>query len=105
MKANEFLQIFELGKTFRDIDKPKRKKYRRERLLDFSDIDVALLLQKKLQEAETLKKLLDDREKANKKEDKKKDDININRLTQLMVLTAPITGPIYWLYFLKPLMQ
>jgi len=104
MKANEFLQIFELGKTFHKIDKPKRK-YKRERMMDFSDIDITLLLQKKLQEAETLKKLLDDREKANKKEDKKKEEISLQRLAHLMVVTAPITGPIYWLYFLKPMLH
>lgn len=106
MKATDFMQIFEMGKAFKPPKAKRTRRRERDRDLDFTDIDISLLLHKKLQEADTLKRLLDDREKAHKKEDKKeeKQRITVHHLAMFFALSFPIIGPLY-VQYLKALLQ
>ena len=98
MKANEFLQIFELGKAFKP-PKAKRSGKKAAENVDFRDIDLSMLLHKKLQEADTLKRLLDDREKINKKEEKKEEKgWSLHHISYFLIATFPITAPAYVAY-------
>ncbi len=100
MKANDFLQIFELGKAF----KPKKAKrsYRKKADLDdgYGDIDISMLLHKKLEEAHVLEKLLKDHEKIHKEEKKeeKKNGWSMAHIAYFLVATFPITAPLYVSY-------
>lgn len=95
MKAADFLQIIELGKTFKE--KPKRRKTKKE--FNIEDIDVTMLLHKKLQEAHALEQWLKDREKAHKeekKEDKKKEPtLSAPAVAAIFLASFPIIAPLY----------
>ena len=101
MKANDFLQIFELGKAFKP---PKAKRsYRKMRdpdEMNYGDLDISMLLHKKLEEADVLKKLLKDHEKINKEEKKeeKKAQWSMAHISYFLVATFPITAPLYVAY-------
>jgi hypothetical protein len=105
MKANDFLQIIELGKTFRD--KPKRKSPRKKEPC-WDDIDITMLLHKKLQEAHDLEQMLKDREKAHKEEKKeeKKHEPKLSTAAVAAVFLAsfPIIAPLY-VAFMKHLLN
>ena len=98
MKAKEIIELAERLNTFR----PKEAKMPRRRgppkYFDrMRDEDVVALLHKRLEEADTLKKLLDDREKANKKEDKKKEFMTIAEICMVLVASYPIIGAALWI--------
>lgn len=95
MKATDLIQLLEYGKAFKA---PKAERSRaKKKDFDISEIDISLLIHKKLQEADVLKKLLDDRERANKKEEKKeeKKGLSIHHVSTFLMLTFPITAPLY----------
>jgi hypothetical protein len=106
MKATDFMQIFELGKAFKTPKAMKRNRRIRDRDLNFDDFDIASLLHRKLQEADTLQKLLSDREKAHKKEDKKdeKQKLSLHHVAFLFALSFPIIAPMY-VQYLKQLLH
>lgn len=98
MKAREIIELAERLNTFR----PKEAKMPRRRGPPYKhtpDFDIAALLHKKLEEAEILKKILDDREKANKKEEKKeeKKGLSVPELAMILVATYPIIGAVLWM--------
>ncbi len=106
MKANDFLQIIELGKTFRD--KPKRKSYKKKEP-DWDRLDITALLHKKLQEAHALEQMLKDHEKAHKeekKEEMKKHEPKLSTAAVAAVFLAsfPIIAPLY-VAFMKHLLN
>lgn len=93
MKATDFVQIFELGKAFKE---PKGPKKRSKRNYDFDDVDLTVLLHKRLQQAEALEKMLKDREKAHKKEDKKDEPkLSVPMLAAIFLASFPIIAPLY----------
>lgn len=104
MKAGEFMQIFELGKTFKDLNKPKRRRFKKDFDFDIGEIDMTLLLQKKLQEEATIKKFLEDYAKAQKKDDKK-DGWSVSQIAVALWLAFPIIAPLYVSFILKPLLH
>jgi hypothetical protein len=93
MKATEIMKLIELGQTFKT--KPKRM---RKKDFDLDEYSITMLLHKKLEEAEAMKKLLEDYHKAHKK-DEKKEGWNIHHISMFFMLTFPIIGPLYamWL--------
>ena len=101
MKANDFLQIFELGKAFKPA---KAKRSMRKRFdpedINYGDIDISMLLHKKLEEAHVLEKLLKDHEKIHKEEKKeeKKQQWSMAHISYFLVATFPITAPLYVAY-------
>lgn len=108
MKANEVIKLAEMINTFR----PKEDKMRRPRnrmprhIHRMDDVDVLALMNKRLTEAENLKRFLEEREKINKKEEKKKDNnkdgLSLLEIAMLLVLMYPIIGAAaVALYFLK----
>jgi len=70
MKAKDFIQLLEYGKAFK-TPKAKRTKKIEDRI-SYADIDISMLLHKKLEEAQVLEKLLKDHEKIHKKRRRKK---------------------------------
>jgi len=92
MKATELIKLLEYKNAF----KPEKAKRRRTRDFDIGDIDIALLIQKKLNEADMLRKTLDDREKANKKEDKKGSEWTILDIGMVLWATFPIIAYLTW---------
>lgn len=94
----EFMELVELTKTFpRKEDKMPRRRGPPKYLEHMRDTDVIALLHKRLEEADTLKKLLDDREKAHKKEDKKKEFMTIAEICMVLVASYPIIGAALWI--------
>lgn len=98
MKATEVYKLAEMIATFKTKkeDKPMRSRRGPPRHLNrMNDESITTLLQRKLEEADTLRKMLEDREKANKKDDKKDDKkstISTEQLAIFLVLTYPIVG-------------
>lgn len=88
-KYSEVLALLEWANK---KEKPKR---RRKSELPEGPFDVTTYIHKKIEEAETLTKLLKDYEKANKKEDKKPETNWSDKLAFWMVVTFPITAPLY----------
>lgn len=97
MKANE---IFELAEKIAALKKPEAKPMRNRRpprhIQKMSNEGITALLLKKLEEAEALKQFLDNREKANKKEDKKK-EWDFTQTAMALVISYPIIGLILFL--------
>lgn len=96
MKGSDLITILEYAKTFNKPPKEPKKKVRKMK----DDDDVVRLFRQKLEEAEMLKKFLDEREKLNKKEDKKDDKKedkgwDASKIALWLMLTFPITGPLY----------
>lgn len=95
MKANEVFKLAEMMATFKMTkeDKSMRKSRRGppRHTKRLGDEDIIALLHKKLEEADTLKKILDDREKAGKKADDKK-KLSVEQLAMLLVASYPIIG-------------
>lgn len=105
MKATEILKLAEMIASKKE-DKPMRQRNRRPPRMNFTermnDLDVANLLQKRLAEADALKKILDDRQKANeKKEEKKKNEITLYHVAMGLVATYPIIGLVLWVLWPK----
>lgn len=94
MNGKDFISVLEYMKAFNKPPKALRTKKPKN---EFDEFNLTLLLHKKLEEADALKKLLDDREKANKKEEKKEEKKGMDAPTIAMwlVLSFPITGPLY----------
>lgn len=96
MKANEVFKLAEMMATFQ-MTKKEDKSMRKSRrgpprhMKRLVDEDIIALLHKKLEEADTLKKILDDREKAGKKADDKK-KLSVEQLAMLLVASYPIIG-------------
>lgn len=99
MKATDFMQIFELGKAFKE---PKMKRRRKRDYFD-DDLDLTMLLHKRLEQAASLEKLLKDREKANKKEDKK-EGLSVPMVATIFLASFPIIAPLY-VNFVKHLLN
>ena len=101
MKAHEVFKLAEMLAAFqtKKEDKPMRNRRGPPKFSPrMRDDDVVALLHKKLEEADTLKKMLDDREKANKKDDKKKDGMSTEQIAIFLMMTYPIIG--LGIYFL-----
>lgn len=100
MKAREIIELAERLNTFRpkEAKMPRRRGPPPQKYFDrMHDADVIALLHKRLEEADTLKKLLDDREKAHKKEDKKKEFMTIAEICMVLVASYPIIGAALWI--------
>lgn len=95
MKARDMIALFEYADVFK---KPKPKRRVRREKFDFDDVDIEALLAKRIRQAETLKKFLEDHQKANKKEDKG-NKIEFQHIERVLLLTFPIIAPLYvvWL--------
>lgn len=91
-KYSEMVALLEWAKNQKG-DKPKRRKKISGYFED--DVSITALMHRKIEEAEALSKLLKDYEKANKKEDKKPDNNWSDKLAFWMVVTFPITAPLY----------
>src|SRR5882672_1078186 len=98
MKAKDFIQLLEYGKAFK-TPKAKRTKKIEDRI-SYADIDISMLLHKKLEEAHVLEKLLKDHEKIHKEEKKeeKKQQWSMAHISYFLVATFPITAPLYVAY-------
>lgn len=95
MKATEIVKLMEMMKTFPQKEQKERPMRRPRYTKHLHDEDITSLLHRKLAEADMLKKLLDDREKANKKEEKKdKKGLSLEQFAILLVLTYPLIGMI-----------
>jgi len=99
MKASD---IFDLATKIAELKsikeaQPMRRRRPPRHIQRMPDVDITVLLHKKLEEAETLKRILDDREKANKKEDKKKDGLSTIEIMMLLIASYPIIGPAWLL--------
>jgi len=96
MKAKDFIQLLEYGKAFK-TPKAKRTKKIEDR---YVDVDISMLLHKKLEEAHVLEKLLKDHEKIHKEEKKeeKKQQWSMAHISYFLVATFPITAPLYVAY-------
>lgn len=96
MKAKDIIQLLELGKTF----KTKTKRVSRKKDdISYSDIDISMLLHKKLEEAHVLEKLLKDHEKAHKEEKREeKKGWSMAHVSYFLIATFPITAPLYVMY-------
>jgi hypothetical protein len=57
-----------------------------------------MLLHKKLQEADTLRKLLKDHERANKEMKEEKSFWSTFQISYFLIATFPITAPLYVMY-------
>lgn len=99
MKATEIMKLMEMLKTFPPKEDKMRSRRRPPPYRYENDFDIAALLHKKLEEADTLKKLLEDREKAHKKEDKKDDkkSLSTEQLAIFLVMSYPIIGLLIWI--------
>jgi hypothetical protein len=100
MKAHE---IFELADKIAALkkteDKPMNRSRRRaSRFAKTPDEDIVTQLHKALERADTLKKVLDDREKANKKEKDK--GPTAQSIATFLMMTYPIIALVL-LYLLK----
>jgi hypothetical protein len=99
MKADEVFKLAERIAAFQN--KPEDKNMKRPRraprhLMRMNDYDIVAELHKALERADTLKKILDDREKANKKEEKKK-EWDFTQTAMALVISYPIIGLIVYL--------
>lgn len=94
MKAHEVFKLAEMLSAFqKKEDKPMRsRRGPSHRFNKMSDESITTILQRKLEEADTLKKMLEDREKANKKEDKKKEGLSTEQIAMFLVASYPIIG-------------
>lgn len=96
MKAHEVIKLADMLNSFRPKeDKPVRRPRpdKRPYIERMSDLDLANLMQRRLAEADAVRKMLEDREKANKKEEKKDDKkITTPQLAMLLLLSYPIIG-------------
>lgn len=96
MKAKDIIQLLELGKTFKET---KAKRSSRTKDMDIDDISLTMLMHRKLEEAEALKKLLEDYHKVHKKEDKKDESKwSLHHISYFLIATFPITAPLYVSY-------
>jgi len=98
MKAKDFIQLLEYGKAFK-TPKAKRSTKKADQIT-YGDIDISMLLHKKLEEAHVLEKLLKDHEKAHKEEkrEEKKKEWSMAHISYFLVATFPITAPLYVAY-------
>lgn len=74
--------------------KAERKRKPRPEDYDLRDFDAVAFIHKEIERADTLKKLLHDYEKANKKEDKKPEGLSTFQLASLFMVFALI-APLY----------
>ena len=98
MKAKDLIQLFEYGKAFK-TPKAKRTSRKIKDDISYGDIDISMLLHKKLEEAHVLEKLLKDHEKAHKEEKREeKKSWSMAHISYFLVATFPITAPLYVAY-------
>lgn len=107
MKANE---IFDLAERIAKLQQTKEQPQQRRRaraprnfkhLQRMDDASIAELLQRKWNELDQLTKVVEDRQKATKKDEKKEEKKHKLELTHVMaVLVAgyPIIGLLMWLF-------
>lgn len=103
-KYSEMVALLEWATAKRAEKPPKR---RRKRDIDFDprDFDVTTFIHKEIERAENLKKLLNNYEKINKKEEKKEEKkFHSHQIAMFLVLTFPVTAPLYVAY-IKALLQ
>lgn len=76
-------------------EKPMTRRRAPRNFKHISEANAIELMRKRLDEAEDLKRFLEEREKINKKEDKKKDGWSVEKIAIFLVLSFPITGVLY----------
>ena len=98
MKAKDLIQLMEYGKVFKK-PKTRRSSRKKDDLLSYGDIDISMLLHKKLEEAHVLEKLLKDHEKIHKEEKKEeKKGWTTAHISYFLVASFPIIAPLYVVY-------
>ena len=100
MKAREIIELADLIASRKKEAPPMNRSRRRatHRFTKTNDEDIVQQLHKALERADTLKKVLDDREKANKKEKDK--GPTAQSIATFLMMTYPIIGLVL-LYLLK----
>ena len=112
-KASDTIRLFEYALAFGKRgepkeDKPRRRKPKKEKSIDdLSVSDILNMLAERERENEILSKFLKDKEKLNKKEEKKEEEkkgLSTAHLAFFLMLTFPITAPLY-VYVVKMMLH